>query len=106
MFGGKLAVVLAGLHGDQLVIEVVALADCERIVPVSSMRIKRISEFVVAFIGMRVGPFGRTQERDAQDVTLGVVTILAVVEQAESVLVVGDIRPPNSRNFKLCLLGR
>src|ERR1700761_1224815 len=61
---------------------------------------------MMALVGMRVWPFRRAQQRKAQNVTFGIVSILAIVEQAETMGCIGKIGPTLRRNFELGLLGR
>src|SRR2546425_983632 len=53
--------VLACLHCDQLGIELISAPNGLRVAPVARVRIKRVSKFMLAFIGMRVRPLGGTQ---------------------------------------------
>ena len=60
----------------------------------------------MTLVSMGIGPLRRAQQRQPQDVSLCVVTIFAVIEQAESVLRIRDVSPPLCRNLKLRLFRR
>ena len=70
------------------------------------MRIQRVSELVMAFIGVRIGIFRRAQQRNRSTLPFGVIPVLAIVQQAESVLAVGDVGPAICGNLKLRLFCR
>src|SRR5579872_608401 len=106
MFTGKLSLMLVRLHSRHFIIQFVAAANGLGIPPTSTMRIQRVSEFVMTFVGMRIGPFRRAQQRKTQHVALHVVSILAVVKQAEAVFTIGKIGPALRWHFELGLLGR
>src|SRR5690348_7968621 len=95
---------LFGLARKKRIVQVVSLVYRVRILPGSAVRIERVNKFVMALIGMRIGPGGRTKQRKAQDVALGVVAVLAVIQQAEAVLAVGQVGPSDRRDFKFSLL--
>src|SRR5208337_5606068 len=78
---------LVGLGGDrnQWEVELEAAPLSFRGFPVAGVRIEGIGKFVEAFVGVWVRPGGRAQQREADDVSLGIVTILARIQQAKPV---------------------
>src|SRR5271157_6524519 len=70
------------------------------------MRIQGVREFVMTFVGMGIGPFWRTQQRETQHIALHIVSVLAVVKQAEAVFSIGEIGPTLRRNLEFGLFGR
>src|SRR5579872_4181517 len=106
MFTGKLSLMLVRLHSRHFVIQFVAAANRLRISPTPTMRIQRVSEFVMTLIGVRIGPFRRAQQRQTQHVALYIVSILAVVKQAEAVFTIGKIGPALRWHFELSLFRR
>ena len=89
--------------GHQRIVHFVALADGQRFAPRARVRIERVGEFVMSLVGVGIGPLGPAQQREAQDVVLGVVAVLGVVEQAEAVGCVREVGPAQRRNFELRL---
>src|ERR1700722_18307239 len=81
MFGLQRSFVFFRLHGERFVIQIVALADSEGLLPRSAVRIERVGELVMAFVGVRVGPRGGTKERKPQHVAFGVVAAFTVVQE-------------------------
>ena len=61
-------------------------------------------EVMVSAVGVRIGPGGRTQQREAQHIVLIVVADIRFVHQAEAMLAIAQIGPAMRRNFKLRLL--
>src|ERR1700733_1521826 len=59
---------------------------------------------MVPAVCVRIGPYGRTQQRNAQHVVLVVISVLGVVDQTEAMLRVAKVGPAQSRYFKLRLL--
>ena len=59
-----------------------------------------------AFVGVGIGPFRGAQQRQAEDIPLGIVSIFAVVKQAEAMSRIGNVCPAQRRHFKFGLLGR
>src|SRR5260370_838452 len=87
-------------------LELIAAPNGLRVAPVARVRIKRVSELVLAFIGMRVRPLGGTQQGKAQDVAFGIVSVFAIVQQTEAVVMVREVCPLQGGHFKLGLLRR
>jgi hypothetical protein len=86
MPGAKRSFMLLDLPRKQTVIQFVPASNRLCLTPCIAVRIERISELVVTFIGVRVRPFRGAQQRQAQNVVFGVVPILAIVEQTEAML--------------------
>src|SRR5207245_10968421 len=105
VLGGQRALVLVALHGERRVIQLVSSTDTLCLTPTPAMRIQRISKVMMTFVGMRIGPRRRAQQRQPKHVSFCVIPILAIVQQAESVLAIGDVCPAQGRNLKLGLLG-
>src|SRR5208282_1192274 len=105
MFGWKCAPVFLRWQCDQLVIQFVATAHGFSVPPISAVRIQRVGEYVMAFVGMRIGPFWRAQQRETQHVALHIVSILAVVKQTEAVFRIRKISPTLRRDFEFGLFG-
>src|SRR6185437_16964867 len=98
---GQFARVGVNLHGVQGLIEVPALAHGVCLLPCSSVRIKRVTEVLMAAICIWVGPYGRAQQRKPQYISFYVIAIFGVVDEAEAVLAVAEISPALCRDFKL-----
>src|SRR5215470_7985757 len=60
----------------------------------------------MTLIGVRIGPFRRAQQREPQHISLGIVSVFAIIQQTESMCSVGNVSPAIRWNLELCLLGR
>jgi len=89
------------LFGFELVIKFVAAVNCQRLLPRAGVRIERVAEIMMAAIRIWIGPGGRTEQRKPQNISLGVVAVLGIVDQAEAVARVSEIRPAQRRDFIL-----
>ena len=65
------------------------------------MGVERVSEFVRALIGVHVRVGGSAQEREAHDVALDVIAVLAIVEQGDAVAALGEVSPAVRGDFVL-----
>src|SRR6185437_2759760 len=104
MLGGHGAGVGRCLHSDQRVVELETLAHGERALPCSGVRIERIAEVIRSAVGVGVRVYRGTQQREPQKISYGVVAELAVIEQAETLLAVAEIRPLLCGDFEARLL--
>ena len=55
---------------------------------------------LLAFVGVRIGICGRTQQRQSQHVVLTVVAIFTVVQDAHPILRIRQVRPAKSRDLE------
>ncbi len=106
ILSGQRSRMLRGGDSKQRIVQVVALANRHRLAPCSRVRIQRVGELVMPLVGVRVRPGGAAQQREAQNVVLGVVSVLAVVQQREAMRCVGDIAPAQRGHFELRFLRR
>ena len=64
------------VNGGEWVVEFVAVADGEGLLPGAGVRVEGVVEVMVAAVGIGIGPGGRAEEREAEDVADGVVAEL------------------------------
>ena len=93
-------------HRQQAVVQFQPSAHCLCVTPRPDMRIHRVREFVLALIGVGIGPLRRTQQGKPQDISFRVVPILAVIQEAEAVPGVRNVRPAERGHLELRLLCR
>ena len=86
MFSSQRALMLFDRQRNQFVIQLYPWRIVSASFQSSAVRIQRICELMMAFIGVRVRLLRRAQQRKPQHVAFGVISVLAIVEQAESVL--------------------
>src|ERR1700722_10617516 len=84
----------------QFGVEFISPPHGERLLPVAAVRVERISEVLMPAVGVRVGPGGRTQQRKPQHIALSVISVFGIVDQAETVRPVAQIRPAQGRYFE------
>ena len=75
---------LARRQGDELVVQFISLTNCERFLPASTVRIDGICEFMMTLVRVGIRPLRRSQQRQAENVAFGVVSVFAIIEQAEA----------------------
>ena len=85
---GQLAGVGEDLLGEEWGVELVAAADRERVFPGAGVRVELVDEVLGAAVGVGVGPGGRAEEGEAEDVACRVVAVLAVVEEREALVLI------------------
>ena len=76
MLGGQRAGVRRRDHGGERVVVFPAVADGERVFPRAGVRIERVVEVVMAHVGIGIGPFGRAQQREPEQVADRIVAEL------------------------------
>ena len=107
--GGQRAGMRRGDDRRERVVVLVAVAHGKRVLPRPRVGIERVVEVVVAHISLGVGPFGRAQQRQPQHVAHRVVAVLALVQNAQAVLLAvgpdtAEVGPAHRCNLKLRLL--
>src|SRR5450755_1672187 len=90
---GKAAVMGIHLKRSQRVVEFVAATDGECLLPVSGMRVQRITEFMMASIRVGIGPGWRPEEGKPKRSSLSVIPIFRFVDQTETVVAVAKVCP-------------
>ena len=89
------------LHSCEVIVEVVSLANGERLLPRSAVRIERIRKMLMSLVGLRIRRGRRTEKRKAQQVPFRVVPILRFIDQAEAILLVAQVSPAQRRHLEL-----
>ena len=84
------------------------MADGVRFFPGAGVGVEGVVEVVMAHVGVGVGPFGRAEQGEAQDVAGGVVAEFGVVDEAQAVdfaisACAREVGPLLGRDFELGL---
>ena len=94
------------LFRDEFVIELVAATEGVSL-PVGTVWIEGIAEMVSAFVGMRIGPFGRAQKAESKRISFCVISIFILVQQTDADAVSRrNVCPTQRGDLKFCFLFR
>lgn len=94
------------VHGNERMVDLKTSFKCLCFLPGFRMRIERVGEVVLASVGCRIGLDRSLEQGEDHLVLIDLMTVLAVVEEGNAVILIGHINPVVSVDLKLGLVVR